>query len=102
MDTTIVALKNLYVALGGDADDVTNITLIPDMINAIATLITSGATAELPKVTSGDNGMLLTVSSGKWTKAAAPTELPAVSATDNGSVLKVIDGAWGVGADATE
>lgn len=37
MDTTVKALKNLYVALGGSAEDVTNITLIPDMINAIAT-----------------------------------------------------------------
>ena len=37
MDTTIIALQNLYVALGGDADDVANIVIIPDMINAIAT-----------------------------------------------------------------
>lgn len=37
MDRTVDALKNLYVALGGSADDVANITLIPDMINAIAT-----------------------------------------------------------------
>lgn len=37
MDTTVKALQNLYVALGGSADDVADITLIPDMINAIAT-----------------------------------------------------------------
>ena len=36
MDTTIDALKALYVALGGTAADVANITIIPDMINAIA------------------------------------------------------------------
>lgn len=101
MDNTIIALQNLYVALGGTAADVADITIIPDMINAIATLIASGATAELPKVTNTDNGKLLTVSSGKWTKAAAPTELPAVTATDNGKVLKVVDGAWAVGEDAT-
>lgn len=74
MDNTITALQALYVALGGDADDVANISIIPDMINAIAALITSGATKELPTVT----------------------------ADDNGKVLKVIDGAWGVGTDATE
>lgn len=38
MDRTVDALKNLYVALGGEAADVANITLIPDMINAIAEL----------------------------------------------------------------
>ncbi len=38
MDNTVEALKNLYLALGGTADDVANITLIPDMINAIADL----------------------------------------------------------------
>jgi dTDP-D-glucose 4,6-dehydratase len=74
MDNTITALKNLYVALGGDADDVADIVIIPDMINAIADLVTSGATKELP----------------------------AVTAEDNGKVLKVAEGAWAVGTDATE
>lgn len=74
MDTTIDALKALYVALGGTAADVADIVIIPDMINAITALITSGATAELP----------------------------AVTATDNGKVLKVADGKWSVGADAVE
>lgn len=102
MDTTVDALKALYAALGGTAADVQNITLIPDMINAIATFVAAGGAAELPSVKSADNGKLLTVVSGKWAKAAAPTELPAVSATDNGKVLKVVDGAWAVGTDATE
>lgn len=73
MDNTIKALQNLYVALGGDLDDVADLVIIPDMINAIAALIDSGATAELPEV----------------------------DASDNGSVLKVVDGAWAVGEDAT-
>lgn len=71
--TTVEALRLLYVALGGSADDVADVTIIPDMIAKIATV---AATA---------------------TKA----ELPAVKAADNGKVLKVIDGAWGVGTDAT-
>lgn len=74
MNTTVDALKTLYVALGGDADDVKNISLIPDMITAIATV---AATATAP-------------------------ELPAVTAADNGRVLKVADGKWAVGTDATE
>jgi len=72
MDNTITALQALYVALGGSATDVADINLIPDMINAIATLVSSGATAELPKVSSTDNGKVLTVVSGKWAKAALP------------------------------
>ena len=66
MDNTIVALQNLYVAMGGTAADVANITIIPDMINAIAALITSGATAELPAVDADDNGKVLKVADGKW------------------------------------
>lgn len=74
MIKTVDALKTLYVALGGSADDVKNTTLIPDMITAIATV---AATATAP-------------------------ELPAVTASDNGKVLKVADGKWAVGTDATE
>lgn len=69
MDNTIVALQNLYVALGGDADDVANIVLIPDMINAIAALITSGTTKELPAVTASNNGQVLKVVDGEWAVA---------------------------------
>lgn len=36
MDTTVDALKNLYVALGGTAEDVADLVIIPDVINAIA------------------------------------------------------------------
>ncbi len=73
MRQTVDALRALYVAMGGDADTVASLTLIPDIINAIATLVTSGSTATLP----------------------------AVTAADNGKVLKVTDGAWAVGTDAT-
>lgn len=49
MDNTITALQALYVALGGDADDVENLVIIPDMINAIATqAATLSLAAELP------------------------------------------------------
>ena len=72
MDNTITALKNLYKALGGDPDDVEDISIIPEMINAIAALATSQGISALP----------------------------AVDSEDNGKVLKVIEGAWGVGTDA--
>lgn len=74
MDNTIDALRNLYVALGGDSADVANITIIPDMINAIATHVASGGAAELPTVSTTNNGQVLTVVSGKWAAADLPTE----------------------------
>lgn len=46
MDKTIDALKNLYVALGGEAETVANITIIPEMINAIAELDFSALTSD--------------------------------------------------------
>lgn len=49
MDTTIDALKNLYVALGGSADDVADLVIIPDLINALATV--AGAVAATAKTT---------------------------------------------------
>lgn len=40
--TNVEALKELYVALGGDAEDVANVNLISDMIAANAQVIASG------------------------------------------------------------
>jgi hypothetical protein len=42
---TIEALQGLYVMLGGDIADVENITLIPDMISAVAGIAKSAALA---------------------------------------------------------
>ena len=113
MNTTILALQNLYVALGGELTDtydtiadgvaVSDYVIIPDMINAIANLNISGREgASLPSVTASDNGDVLTVVDGAWNKADAPTELPSVTADDNGKVLKVVNGAWALADDATE
>lgn len=66
------ALKNLYVAFGGDADDVATFSNITDVLNAIATHISEGGVAELPAVTTADNGKVLTVVAGKWDKANLP------------------------------
>ncbi len=77
MDNTLDALRGLYVALGGDADAVANLVVIPDLINAIAT---QAATA---------------------LATAGASELPEVDAEDNGKVLKVANGKWSVGTDAT-
>ena len=73
MNLTVEALKELYIALGGSAANVAGITLIPDMIKAIAAHISSGGAAELPSVTTADNGKVLTVVEGEWSAAALPT-----------------------------
>lgn len=69
--TTVEALKEIYAALGGTADNVSEIDTIPEMLSAIATLVSSGATNELPTVTADDNGKVLKVVNGEWTAAAA-------------------------------
>lgn len=71
-NTTVQALQDLYVKLGGDIADVENITTIPDMIEAVSTVAEQGA-SELPKVKAADNDKVLTVVNGKWNKADVPT-----------------------------
>ena len=56
--------------------------------------LTDKPSGSLPAVTGSDNGDVLTVVGGAWSKADPPTELPTVSATDNGDVLTVVSGAW--------
>lgn len=73
MNLTVDALKELYIALGGSAANVADITLIPDMIKAIAAYISGGGVAELPTVSAADNGKVLTVVEGAWAAAALPT-----------------------------
>lgn len=65
MDNNVDALKALYVALGGDADDVAEISLISDMIKAIATVVPA-STALLPTVTAANDGDILKVVDGAW------------------------------------
>lgn len=72
MNNTVEALRAVYVALGGNSADVADIVTTPEVITKIATLITSGATAELPAVTAANNGEVLTVVSGEWKAAALP------------------------------
>lgn len=76
MMTTVEALKALYVALGGQLTDtydsvaggiaVSDYVLIPDCIQAITQVVTTATKAELPAVTSDDNGSVLKVVDGEW------------------------------------
>lgn len=76
MNNTVEALRAVYVALGGDSADVADIVTTPEMLTKIATLISSGATAELPAVTTANNGEVLTVVGGEWKAAALPSPTP--------------------------
>lgn len=64
--TIVEALKALYVAFGGDEDDVAGITEIAEMIEALATVAADVAGATLPEVDSEDNGKVLKVIEGEW------------------------------------
>lgn len=74
MDTNVQALKNLYVALGGEASDVADLTTSSEVITAMESVAASAA-SELPAVTSSDNGKVLCVSSGKWGKKFLATNI---------------------------
>lgn len=78
MNTTVEALKGLYVVLGGQLTDtyadiaggiaVSDYVLIPDCIQAITQKASTAVKAELPAVTAEDNGSVLKVVDGKWAK----------------------------------
>lgn len=88
--TTIEALFDLYEALGGDADEISTLQTIPEVLEEISEV--AGSTIELPGVSASDNGKVLAVVGGKWAKAAS--ELPKVYPNDNGKVLTVVGGKW--------
>lgn len=72
MGRNVIALKALYVALGGDADDVASISTIDEMIDAIATLIPTALAGVLPDASKATAGQVLTVVDGEWKAANLP------------------------------
>lgn len=111
MNTTVQALQALYVKLGGSLTDtyddiadgatVADYATIPDMVDAVAKKAQSGGGgSSLPSVSSTDNGDVLTVVNGAWSKAPVPAELPSTTSSDNGDVLKVVNGAWEKAAES--
>lgn len=54
MKQTVDALKNLYTALGGDASHVSEVTMIPDAINAIAGYVGIKDTSVMPAKSSNE------------------------------------------------
>lgn len=70
--TNVEALKALYTAFGGSSGTVANMTTSADVINALASIVPTAIAPELPKVTSSNNGQVLTVDGGKWKAKALP------------------------------
>ena len=62
----VEALKALYVAMGGAAEDVENLTLNAEVIAALANVVSTVVAGILPEVTDADDGKVLTVVDGKW------------------------------------
>lgn len=64
---TVDALKEIYKALGGSADDVAGMTLTADVLVKIATVLPTTLSGILPAVTADDAGKVLKVDNeGKW------------------------------------
>ena len=73
MTNTVEALKALYVALGGSADTVADMVIIPEVLGAIATIVSAGVPGTLPAVQKTDEGKVLTVNNkGEWAAANLP------------------------------
>ncbi len=89
-------LKDLIVAFGG-AGSAAAIpgTRIDALIGRLAEVIRTGSLAVLPNVTGTDNGKVLKVIGGAWSKGDdTGSVLPTVSDSDNGKLLGVAEGAW--------
>lgn len=65
----VEALKALYVAMGGDEDDVKDLVLNAEIIEALANVASDIVGGLLPEVTDADDGKVLVVVDGKWTAA---------------------------------
>jgi len=80
---TIEALRALYVKMGGNAADVADLELTPDIIEAIKDIYEDKGDT-LPAVTSDDNGKALLVQEGAWDKGPLPSDTFMVTYTPDG------------------
>lgn len=71
INTIAEALKKLYAKLGG-TDNVADVPTVAEMIDKVTEVAGTGG-GGLPEVTAADNGKLLGVDDGEWTKVDAPS-----------------------------
>lgn len=81
---------------GQDGQDGSDYVLTEQDKQDIASLVDG-----LPAVTTADNGNMLRVTNGAWTKTAMGW-VPTVNTQQNGKILKVVDGTWTASDAPTE
>lgn len=75
MSRTITdALQKVFLKLGGNVQDIQDNKTVTDYVDDLGEVLES--LAELPVVTSSDNGKILKVVDGKWNKGDAPSNEP--------------------------
>lgn len=91
------ALRDLFLAHGGDASELADNKSLSDFIADVSTVLGSNATGEItPALESGTKIADYTLN-GVEGSLYAPTledELPDVSEVADGAILAVVDGAW--------
>lgn len=88
--TVTDALTKIFLALGGDTQKLQDDHNLTDYLDDLGDALVEAVKAELPAVSSTDNGKVLKVTDGAWAKGNVPTELPAISGwADRGKVLTV-------------
>lgn len=85
MNTTIEALKTLYVQMGGNADTVANVTIIPDMIAELTRIAT-------PFISAADNGKVVVDGALTAQTAMTVTENNTYDTTTKNSVTVNVSG----------
>ena len=92
MPTVNDALRDLYLACGGDPASLSDNHAIEDYIKDLSTALVEAVKAELPAVTSSDDDKVLTVVNGAWNKAARrPDSITLVRDTTNDTISFTAD-----------
>ena len=73
MGANVNGLKAIYTALGGDVDDVADVSTNDEMLNAIATILPTALAGVLPDASEATAGQVLTVVDGEWKAANLPS-----------------------------
>lgn len=93
MDTTVKALQNLYVALGGNAADVADMTVIPDVVDAIGVLKIPAITVEAEE----QSAKLFNVNVSSMQSADTAVANGAITGTLANITTGVLARDWGAG-----